>query len=229
MAEKKRGRGEGKGGGGRHPPGGKRNEGRRDYSLSGWLRPVSVALLSATHFLDRSIAKTDRSSASTFFPISTGRKWIGRVVFERFIFLNGQIYKYGKYFSLACRLVASLFPPYLALEATYAFVSRFPARENGRKMEEEERMAEHIDKHWTDAAGVIDTCPQEGRRWRRPKVTPRSLENAAMLTFPLAFLYYYSAHVASDVVIAQSSRRYVIEHNRRSRKLGGANRVPVIR
>lgn len=36
-------------------------------------------------------------------------------------------------------------------------------------------------------------------------------------------------HVASDVVIAQSSRRYVIEHNRRSRKLGGANRVPVIR
>lgn len=42
--------------------------------------------------------------------------------------------------------------------------------ENGRKMEEEEeRMAEHIDKRWTDA-GVIDTCPQEGRR--RPKVTP---------------------------------------------------------
>lgn len=56
--------------------------------------------------------------------------------------------------------------------------------------EEEERMAEHIDKRWTDA-GVIDTCPQEGRR--RPKVTPWSLENAAMLTFPLAFLYYYTA------------------------------------
>lgn len=56
-----------------------------------------------------------------------------------------------------------------SLEATYAFVSRFLARENGRKMEEEKRMAEHIDKHWTDT-GVIDTCPQEGRR--RPKVTP---------------------------------------------------------
>lgn len=43
---------------------------KRD-SLSGWLRPVSVALLSATHFLDRSIAKTDRSP-QPFSPISTG-------------------------------------------------------------------------------------------------------------------------------------------------------------
>lgn len=63
----------------------------------------------------------------------------------------------------ACRREIDYFPLYSALEATYAFVSRFPARENGRKMEEKERMAEHIDKHWTDAR-VIDTCPQEGRR-----------------------------------------------------------------
>lgn len=40
--------------------------------------------------------------------------------------------------------------------------------------------------------------------------------------FPISIsILLYGAHVASDVVIAQSSDRYVIEHNRRSRKLGG--------
>lgn len=57
--------------GGIHHLEGKGTKGEERDSLSGWLRPVSVALLSATHFLDRSIAKTDRSP-QPFSPISTG-------------------------------------------------------------------------------------------------------------------------------------------------------------